>query len=208
MTFIIMTYITLFLLAIILGAVSIIVAFVLAKTVSPARRVCTQYINGWSSARRRVNRIIVAPLVITFMVFLVFAIIGLTDTHRARARMIGSTKVIIRTGGIHHPLPDQEQLLLQLEDTEKINALIQRIAIGMNMPFSSCMCWGDMTFEFYHDKELHYSFSLHHGQSIRIKGNSLGDKKLTSASRNDLNKWLDKTGVTQALGEASNKDSR
>ena len=61
---------------------------------------------------------------------------------------------------------------------------------------------GDMTFDCYRDEELHYSFSFHHNNHIRIKGAISGDKTLSLASRKSMSDWLERIGVAKALEQA------
>lgn len=202
------TFLAFLVLSIGLGFISVIAAFLVGKTVPPAHDACARCIAGWSSRRGLRNRLLVAPLIITLVIFVAFAVVGLTDTHRVRSRIQESTHVVVRSGGNCHRRPEQERVLLRLADSGKIMALAERISIGLGMPGMHCMCCGDMTFDCYRDEELHYSFSFHHGKSIRIKGALSGDKELTLASRRSLSEWLEKTGVTKALEQAREQEEQ
>lgn len=200
------TFVVLLILSAGLGFISVIAAFLIKKTVPRAHDTCAKCIAGWSSKRGLRNRLLLTPLFITLAIFIPFVVIGLTDTTRVRSRIEDSTLVIVRPGGNCHRRHEQECVLLRLETGDEIRALSKRISLGLSMPGAHCMCCGDMTFDFYRDDELHYSFSVHHGERIRIKGNSLGDKELSSASRRELNQWLDEKGVIKALEMAREQE--
>jgi len=198
----IFTFLALLILSIGLGFIAVIVAFLVGKIVPRTHDTCAKCIAGWSSKRGLRNRLIVAPLLITLVIFVAFAVIGLTDTSRLRSRLQESTHVVVRSGGNCHRRPEQERVLLRMEDSDEIRALSERISIGLSMPGMHCMCCGDMTFDCYRDEELHYSFSFHHNNHIRIKGAISGDKTLSLASRRIMSDWLERTGVAKALEQA------
>lgn len=202
------TFLAFLILSIGLGFIAVIAAFLVGKTVPRTHDVCAKCIAGWSSKRGLRNRLIVAPLFITLIIFVAFAVIGLTDTSRVRSRLQESTHVVVRSGGNCHRRPEQERVLLKIDDSDEIRALSERTSIGLSMPGVHCMCCGDMTFDCYRDEELHYSFSFYHGESIRIKEDVSGDKELTLASRRSLSEWLERTGVTKALEQAREQEEQ
>jgi len=204
----IFTFLALLILSIGLGFIAVIAAFLVGKTVPRTHDTCAKCIAGWSSKRGLRNRLIVAPLLITLVIFVAFAVIGLTDTSRVRSRLQESTHVVVRSGGNCHRRPEQERVLLRMDDSDEIRALSERISIGLSMPGMHCKCCGDMTFDCYRDEELHYSFSFHHSNHIRIHGAVSGDKTLSLASRKSLSDWLENSGVTKALEQARNKEDQ
>ena len=204
----VLTFLAFLILSIGLGFIAVIAAFILGKTVPRTHDVCAKCISGWRSKRGLRNRLVVAPLLITLIIFVALAGIGLTDTIRLRGRLQESTHVVVRSGGNCHRRPEQERVLLRVEEPDEIRALSKRISIGLSMPGMHCMCCGDMTFDCYRDEELNCSFSLHHGKSIRIKEDVSGDKELTLASRRSMSAWLERAGVTKALERAGEQDEQ
>ena len=202
------TFALLSVLCVVLGFISVIVAFLLGRTVPPARETCAKCIAGWRSKRGLRNRLLVAPLVMTLGIFGVFGMAGLTDTNRVRSKIADSTRAVVRSGGNCHRRAEAERVLLEIKRPAEIKALADCIAVDLSMPGMYCMCCGDMTFEFYRGEELHYSFSFHHGKSIRIKGSVTGDKELSLASRRRLSAWLERTGVAKALEKAREQESQ
>lgn len=202
------TFVFFLLLSVGVGLIAVIVAFVVGRLVPRAHDTCAKCIAGWSTKRGLCNRLLIAPLVITLAIFVAFTIMGLTDTSRVRNRITDSTRVIIRSGGNCHRRPEQERVLLQLDEADRIRELSERIAIGLGRPGMRCMCCGDMTFDFYRDGKLHYSFSFHHGRSIRIKDSGSGDKELSLVSMRRLSEWLEKTGVTRELEDAREQEAQ
>lgn len=202
------TFLAFHVLSIGLGFIAVIAAFLVGKTVPRTHDVCAKCISGWSSKRGLRNRLVVAPLLITLIIFVALAIVGLTDTSRVRSRLQESTHIVVRSGGNCHRRPEQERVLLRVEEPDEIRALSKCISIGLSMPGMHCMCCGDMTFDCYRDEELHYSFSFHHGKSVRIEEADSGDKELTLASRRSLSEWLERTGVTKAIEQAIESDEQ
>jgi hypothetical protein len=196
------TFLAFLVMSIGLGFIAVISAFLVGKAVPRTHDICAKCISGWSSKRGLRNRLVLAPLLITLIIFVALAVVGLTDTSRVRSRLQESTHIVVRSGGNCHRRPEQERVLLRVEEPDEIRALSERISIGLSMPGMHCRCCGDMTFDCYRDEELHYSFSFHHGKSIRIEEADSGDKGLTLASRRSLSEWLERTGVTKAIEQA------
>jgi len=48
---------------------------------------------------------------------------------------------------------------------------------------------------------LFYSFSLYHGLRIRVRAAACGNFQLSSASREELSRWLAERGVVKKLAE-------
>lgn len=198
----------LFLFAVVFGLFSVIVAYVVARTVPRATDVCYRYVIGWTTKRGLRNRFFLAPLGIMFALFAIFAVVGLTATHRVRSTITESTRLIVRSGGNCHRNPERERVLFETEDSEVIERFAEQISLGLGMMGMHCMCCGEMTFDLYNDQDLHYSFSLHHGQSIRIEESSLGDRELSFSSRRRLKVWLDQAGVTKAHEEVREEEEQ
>jgi len=126
---------------------------------------------------------------------------GLTTTRKVRSKIVDSSRLVIRTGGNCHRNPERERILFETRDAEVMKRIAEQISLGFNTPGRHCMCCGEMTFDLYRDDDLHYSFSLHHGKKIRIKGSSFGDRELSIFSRRNLKTWLEETGISNRLVE-------
>jgi hypothetical protein len=134
--------------------------------------------------------------------FAILAVTGCTKTDLVRSKITESTRLRVRSGGnCCGGSPQYGQTLFETEDTEAIEKFSEQISLSVNLLGWSCGCCGDMTFDLYKGQDLHYSFSLHHGSSIRIKGASTGDESLSFFSRGELSKWLDQNGVIEALAK-------
>lgn len=161
----------------------------------------------WPFVREHVSRrrlsltLLRIPFLLTALFMAVVIILCLTDTHRVRSNILQSTSLVVRTGGNCHRNPERERILLKSENIRTIKELAEQISLDFSVFGTHCMCCGDLTFVLYQGQELHYSFSLHHGQSIRNNSFALGDKKLSSLSQQKLKDWLDQTGVTKSLTE-------
>lgn len=161
----------------------------------------------WPFVREHVSRrrlsltLLRIPFLLTVLFVAVVTILCLTDTHRVRSNISRSTCLVVRSGGNCHRSPERERILFKTEDIKTIKELAAKIFLDLSVFGTHCMCCGDMTFDLYQGQELHYSFSLHHGQSIRNNRFTLGDKKLSSLSQQKLKDWLAQTGVTKSLTE-------
>ena len=154
------------------------------------------------TSRKRTHLILFKiPLLLT--VGFILLVIGLgffsgpTTTYQVRNKITGSSRLVIRTGGNCHREPERERILFETKDAEIIKKISKRISLGFSDPGGACMCCGEMTFDFYRDGNLYYSFSLHHRSHIRIKDSSYGDKDLSFYSKRKVNAWLEEIGITK-----------
>ena len=202
MTTVIYILVGIFLLILAAGGFSVIVALLVKRLVPGANKPCSWCINGWCSKRGLWNRLVLAPLCITGIIVIVFVIIGLTDSYRIRGNITESTRMVVRSGGNCHRKPERERIMFETEDIDTIKRFAEQISISLKTTLDShCGCCGEMTFDFYRNQELHYSFSLHHGQRIRLKSSGSGDKELSYGSQQDLRNWLNEVGITETLAE-------
>ncbi len=197
-------YVTLMVLAGVIGLLVLNIAFVRVffrqwSDVNTARY--------WAFVRKHVFRkrlslvLLRIPFSLTMLFIAVVLILSLTDTHRVRSNISHSNLLVVRTGGNCHRNLERERTLLKTKDAMAIKELEEQISLEFSVFGTPCSCCGDLTFDFYQGQKLHYSFSLHHGQSIRKDGFTLGDKKLSSLSQQKLKDWLDQIGVTKSLTE-------
>ena len=195
-------FVAVFLLVVGLSFLSLIVAHVVGRILPKTSEACSRYISRWSTTWGFRNGLVKGPLGITFAVVVPLAVVWL-PTHLVRRNITESTRLVVRTGGNCCRAPESERVLLETKDADAIKGFAGQISLRfLGLIGGHCMCCGDMTFDLYQDQEIHYSFSLHHGRSIRVKGSSFGDKELSSLSRRRLGDWLAHMGVTNALKEA------
>lgn len=191
-----------------LGLLSVIIAHVVGRIVPRASEACSRCISGWSTKRGFRNRLLLAHLGITFVILAVFVVVGLPNTLYVRSKITESTRLVVRSGGNCCRDLERERVLFETEDVDAINRFAQQVSLAWSLSRGHCMCCGDVTFDLYQGQEIHYSFSLHHGQRIRIKGSSFGDKELSSSSRRRLKEWLTQMGVTKALKELQEQEEQ
>ncbi len=200
--------VAIFLLVVGLGFLPVIVAKVVGRIVPGTSEACSRYISIWSTKRGAKNGRLLLPLGITLAIVVAFSVVVL-PTHLVRRNITESSRLVVRSGGNCHRDLEREHVLFETEDITAIKRFGEQISLGfLSMIGGHCMCCGDMTFDLYQDQEIHYSFSLHHGRSIRIKGSSFGDKELSSSSRRRLKDWLAQMGVTKALKELQEQDEQ
>ena len=195
-------FMAVFFAVVLFGCLSVTVAYLVGRLAPAARGGCSRWIAGWCSKRGLRNRLLVIPLSITCAIVAVFLTIGLTATYPVRSNITESTRLVVRSGGNCHRDPEWEHILFETEDPDTIRTFAAQVSLGLSMFGGRCRCCGEMTFDLYRDQELHYSFSLHHGDRIRVKGSAFGDKELSSSSRQNVTDWLDQRGITQALTES------
>lgn len=199
-------FIAFFLLLAALGVLSTIVAYLVGSLAPAQKDRCSKCIAGWTRWRGLRNRLLLTPACIMIAILSALAIMSMREEHQVRNNIVGASQLIVRTGGNCHRDTEGERILFKTEDSGAIKKLAEQISLGLSIPGGQCMCCGNMTFDFYRDQELRYSFSFHHGQSIRIKDSGFGDKELSSASQQNLKFWLDQNGITQALAEFNRQE--
>lgn len=112
-----------------------------------------------------------------------------------RPHLVGTTRIVVRSGGLCHRSPELEKTLFIVDDTKVINELIKHIQTSKFAIVDSCACCGNPTFEFYRGSELLAGLSFHHGHSLRWDGWD-GDGQLTEASSLYLITLLKNHGLT------------
>lgn len=161
------------------------------------------FFRGYTNGKRTRLILLKIPLLLTVgFVFLVICMGffgGPTTTYRIRNKIVGSSRLVIRTGGNCHRDPKNEKVLFETKDADVIKKFSKKISLGFTLSDGRCMCCGEMTFDFYRDGNLYYSFSFHHRNHIRIKDSSYGDRELSFYSMRNLNAWLDEIGITTEL---------
>jgi hypothetical protein len=182
-----------------LGMLSLFTASVLRRIVPSVRPTCSRCIDGWKTRRGLRNRLLLTPLGITLAFFTTLGVSALPGTYRVRNSIVDSNRLVVRSGGNCCREPAREKVLFETTDERAIRAFSERISLARGAFTWRCKCCGDMTFDIYRDTTLRYSFSLHHGKTIRVKGESGGDRELSTWSRAKLRGWLEQTGINASL---------
>lgn len=191
-----------FLMMSLLGVFSIVCASIIDGALPSKKEASAEFIRAWCSLRGLRNRLLLIPVVLTGVTVAILEVKAATDTHQVRANITKSTKLIIRTGGNCHRDREYERVLLETDQASTINDLANRLSVSsssLGVIGGRCRCCGEITFDFYQGVTPSYSFSLHHGASIRLKDFAGGDKELSEASKERLAAWLDSKGVAQLL---------
>lgn len=119
-----------------------------------------------------------------------------TRTKEVRSNIAASTHLVIRPGGNYHSDPNYTRQLYETKDAAAICQFANLISLKLEILPFHCQCHGEMTFDLYTGDDLHFSFSLHHREHIRIKDSFFGgDRRLTSRSRRYLTQSLDERDI-------------
>jgi hypothetical protein len=153
------------------------------------------------------RRLLLIPCILTCAVVAWVVILELADTYRVRSHIAISDHMVVCSGAVYLPGPEEQRILFETRDPGVIQEFAERITLNLSVPGLACRCGGSITFQFYRGREFHYSFSLQHGTAIRIRGSSFGDKDLTPSCRRSLKTWLDSTGVLAALPGIMDEDA-
>lgn len=156
---------------------------------------------GWCVKRGFGNRLFLVPMALACVIGAGFLASALAETYRIRSEIERSTKLVVRTGGNCHRDPRRERVLLETDQMGLIRDFAAQVSVAIGAREDSCKCCGDITFDCYRGESLAYSFSLHHGSNIRIKGSQGGDKELCNKSRRSLATWLVRNGITKSLNQ-------
>ncbi|HBL15613.1 MAG: hypothetical protein A2X36_03630 [Elusimicrobia bacterium GWA2_69_24] len=169
---------------------------------------------GYRQALREtlgLRRLLKSPTVATAGFLLVAlaagSIASIAGTNSLRDGIRGADRLVIRSGGMRHRRPDREKVLFETVSPEVLRALSVRLTLGRLLMGSECLCFGDMTFEFYRGAAKLGAFSYHHYQHVRIEDSSLGDRDLSILSNIRLLRWLQAHGVLEKLAAAQKERS-
>ncbi len=135
-------------------------------------------------------------------IFLLILLTGpVLNAERVQTEFLSSVseanRIVIRTGGLCHRIPEREQVIYESAKREDVNSVIQMIKLedprppepvegDLEMLYMNCMCCGDFTLEFYEDSNMVIAASFHHGTLLRSKefnGGMDADLETNSASR-------------------------
>lgn len=109
----------------------------------------------------------------------------------------------VRSGGTYIEYDEEVETLFETSDPKEIRQVSSLIQINPEASGSSCKCSGRPTMEFYRDRTLAVTLSIHHAQSLRWSGGEwTGDGGLTENSQEFLITWLDEHGVSRPREEA------
>ena len=188
-------FIAVFLLTLGAGVISVLIALVLGRVVPRARIACNRCISCWTTTSGLRNRLLLAPPGITLAILVGIAVVGMSQTGRIRSRICDSSRLVVLSGGNSHRVAEREEVLFETEDSSVIEDLAEQITLGFEWIGSPCLCCGGLTFELYREGHRHYSFSLHHGRTIREEESAIANKDLSYSSRSRLSDWLVRMGV-------------
>lgn len=118
-----------------------------------------------------------------------------------RRRIVGASRLVVRTGGTCHRRPEREVVLFDTADRGELAAFAELWSLGASVPGVSCACCGDMTFELYDGPTLACAFSFHHGEHIRLAGSAWGDLAVPGGTQDALAKWLADKGISGRLAD-------
>ncbi|MCF6405468.1 hypothetical protein L3C95_21370 [Chitinophaga filiformis] len=107
-------------------------------------------------------------------------------------------RVIIKDGGVYDDKAMSDQILLTINQADKVRMFHQLMEINENSTGFYCMCLGTYAIELYKQNSLKATIGFHHNVSIRYyKWN--GDAEL--AKNDDLLTFLAEEGLTQPLAD-------
>lgn len=106
-----------------------------------------------------------------------------------------ANRVRVRTGGTCHRHLEDERVLFEESNSDRIAELIRSIEVDEWNSGSYCHCCGDPSIEFYNGDELVVTLGYHHGRSLRWREGWSGDALLTESSANKLAAWLAASSV-------------
>ncbi|MBI3921811.1 MAG: hypothetical protein HY318_10385 [Armatimonadetes bacterium] len=205
---------TLIVLGVALAFLSVIIAHLVGHRVPGASDACSRYIAGWKRRQNREKRLFWTPLCMTCVLIALIAIMRVSETNRIRSNIIQSTRLIVRSGDAHY-YPVGDHILLDTEDANAIKRFAGLISLSFEQVSRGWDCGGtDVKFELYRGQDLHYSFFFtEHRRTIeiiKVSAITLDDRKdmikeLSSRSVQNLQDWLDQTGVHKARDDIIEK---
>jgi len=204
----ILSYIAFFLLTLAGRFLSLFIAYIMGRALPSTSEACSRYIARMETQRGCRKHIVLPPVIFTLAVFAAIGILSIVDEYQVRHNIRESTHLVVRFKDDGYFETQKETILFETTDKNVINSLADQLSIGFNVVGMRCACLGDMTFDFYNDQKPLVSLCLHHGKSIRIKGDHWGDKPLTPQSQTQLKAWLDQTGISTAFAKAKKEEEQ
>lgn len=185
---------------------SLFIAYTIGRVIPHTIGSCSRYIAGMETKRGCWKRLILPPTILTLAVFAIIGILSIVDEQQVKQTIRESTHLVVRIKDDGYFYKKNETILFETTDKKAISSLADQISLGFNVVGMRCACLGDMTFDFYKDQKPFASLCLHHGKSIRIKGDHWGDKPLSRRSQTQLKAWLDQTGISTAFAKAKKEE--
>ena len=204
----IVSFIAFFLLTLAGRVLSLFIAYIIGRVLPSTSGACSRYIARMETKRGCWKSLLLPPVIFTLAIFAAIGIRSIADEHQVRHSIQESTHLIVRFKNDGYFNTTKETILFETTDKKAINSLADQINLGFNVVGMRCACLGDMTFDFYKDQKPFASLCLHHGKSIRIKGDHWGDKPLTRRSQAQLKAWLDQTGISTAFAKAKKEEEQ
>ena len=204
----IVSFIAFFLLTLVGRFLSLFMAYIIGRVLPSTSGACSRYIARMETKRGCWKSLLLPPAICTFVVFAAIGIRSIVDEHQVRHNIRESTHLIVRFNKDGYFNNKREIILFETTDKKAILSLAEQISLGFNMVGMRCACFGEMNFEFYKGQQSLGVITLHHGESIRIKGDHLGDKPLTPQSQKQLKTWLDQTGINTAFAKAKKEEEQ
>jgi hypothetical protein len=116
--------------------------------------------------------------------------------------LAGVTRLRVRSGGTCDGEAAEAATLLTMTNAEHVTAIARGLRINVTNIAFHCMCCGGPTLEFYRNKEMAASLSLHHGRSLRWSdGKWDGDGLMEEESASALLRQLADCGLVAPLKE-------
>lgn len=137
---------------------------------------------------------IAVPVII--LCVLVFGLLKGPSNRDFTSAVEASDKVVVRSGGLCHRRPEQEEVLFVLEGSKEIQQLVDAIQVRKLGFALRCMCCGNPTFEFHRNGENIASVGFHHGKSLRWNGWS-SDGMLTAKSSAEIISIFRRNGLSE-----------
>ncbi len=109
------------------------------------------------------------------------------------AGVAGIDGLRLRTGGMCHRSPLEEDTLFETRAPDELRAFLATIAIDEPASRGMCTCCGGPTIELLRGDEVATSLSLHHGQTLRWRGWP-ADGRLTPDAADALCAWISAHG--------------
>ena len=108
------------------------------------------------------------------------------------------TKLVIRTGPTYHRTNDEAPILVEVTTPQQI-VKIKPLLVVEKLLKGGCSCAGDLTFEIYEQDGLRHSFTLHHGETLRLRDRITINLLLSESSQISLKNWLDNNQVYEQI---------
>ena len=142
--------------------------------------------------RRRSIAVLVLIAIAACFLYPIYAAAGWSPALRSAAS--GSDRLVIKTGGPCHPLPDNDVVRFETTDTKVIVHILQGLE-AESENWMQCRCCGSPTVYFYKGEQVLAAVSMHHRVNVRWHQSGHGDMKLTAKSMAFLLAFLREHGV-------------